>query len=70
MPRHEIESHIPAVNVLNTDMTVIVRSNGKKLGQLTISRGSIDWAPAGYKTSWTMTWEQFAGTMKDNIDGT
>jgi hypothetical protein len=67
MPRHEIEASLPAHRVVNTDVTVIVKSNGKRLGELLISRGSIDWRPRRKWTTSTcrLSWEQFDKLMQD-----
>ena len=45
MPQHEIEIEIPAKAVLHKDVTFTIKSDGAKLGQLRISKGSIDWQP-------------------------
>jgi hypothetical protein len=38
-----------AVEVQNSDVVVVVKADGEKLGRLTISLGSIDWLPKGKK---------------------
>jgi hypothetical protein len=60
MSKHDIEASLPAHNVVNTDLNVVVRSDGKRLGELLISKGSIDWRPARRQSSISLTWEQFA----------
>jgi hypothetical protein len=64
MPRHEIEASLPAHRIVNTDVTVIVKSNGTKLGELLMSKGSIDWRPSKHQTSFRMSWERFARLME------
>jgi hypothetical protein len=66
MPSHEIEASLPAHRIVNTDVTVIVKSDGAKLGELLISKGSIDWRPSKRQSSHRMTWEKFAQCMEDN----
>ena len=68
MPRHEIEASLPAHRIVNTDVTVIVKSNGTKLGELLMSKGSIDWRPSKHQTSYRMTWEKFARLMEGDPD--
>lgn len=55
-----------APKILNKkDMVLVVKANGKKLGELMISRGNIEWLPSGahvYKQ--TMGWTKFADVMQ------
>lgn len=59
MPQHEVELKIAhAVQVGNVDLEIPVKRDGKPLGRLKISRGSVDWIPspkakAGYRLNWT-----------------
>ena len=65
MPRHEIEASIPALSIVNTDVTVMVKSNEKKLGELLISKGSIDWLPSGHEwPPYRVSWERFDEFMR------
>ena len=64
MPRHEIEASLPAHRIVNTDVTVIVKSDGTKLGELLMSKGSIDWRPSKHQSSYRMSWEKFARLME------
>ena len=57
----------PAVTVHNADVDVLVRSNGRKLGTVRISKGTIDWMPArNSKTHYKMSWERFHDLMVEN----
>jgi hypothetical protein len=69
MPRHEIEASLPAHRIVNADVTVVVKSDGAKLGELLISKGSIDWRPSKHQTSHRMSWEKFAKCMEENAGG-
>ena len=55
-----------APRILNKkDMVLVVKADGKKLGELMISRGNIEWLPSGgrlYKQ--TMRWSKFAEVMQ------
>ena len=64
MPRHEIEIEIPAKAVLHKDVTFTIKSDGAMLGQLRISKGSIDWKP-GKRRVIRMDWERFDRLMQD-----
>jgi hypothetical protein len=69
MAKHEIEVSLPAHEVRNTDVTVIVHSNGQRLGELAISKGSIDWRPARKHAPVRLRWERFADLMERYADG-
>ena len=45
MARHDIEMEIPPKVVLNSDVRFVVRSDGVKLGELLVSKGSVAWIP-------------------------
>jgi hypothetical protein len=64
MPAHDIDVTIPAQTVLNKDMEISVRSDGRLFGRLRVSRGSIDWLPANSPISRRMSWEKFAEVME------
>jgi len=64
MAEHEIEINIPPRSVLYKDVTFIIRSNDSKLGELRISKGSIDWRPGNKRKVLRMEWEQFDKLMR------
>jgi hypothetical protein len=55
--------------VVNTDLSVIVNSDGQRLGELLISKGSLDWRPARHQYSVKISWENFARLMERWHDG-
>lgn len=59
---------LKAIEVQNGDVAVVVRVDGKKLGTLTMSLGSIDWLPkgkwSGKKSEIQKTWTEFAAQME------
>ncbi|HZP72604.1 MAG TPA: hypothetical protein VFA97_04405 [Gaiellaceae bacterium] len=59
----KIDHELPVGNV---DLKVIVDEDGERLGQLTISRGSIDWKPGRAKRTWSLEWDRFDALMRDN----
>lgn len=65
MAKHEIEVTVPAQRIFNADLTVIVRSDGSRLGELGISKGSLDWRPAKRQSAISMRWETFAALIED-----
>ena len=65
MPAHDIDVTIPAQTVLNKDMEISVRADGRLFGRVRVSRGSIDWLPANSPVSRRMSWEKFAEVMDE-----
>jgi hypothetical protein len=62
MAEHIVKVKIPQrVEVLSKDLEVQVIRNGRRLGTLKISRGSLDWRDASDQFSHVLYWEHFAG---------
>lgn len=57
------------IEVLNTDVEVLVKSNGETFGTLTLSKGTIDWRPkkkhVGGKNEVKLSWSQFNKAMQN-----
>lgn len=66
MAEHEIEVDIPARLVLHKDVTFTIWSDQQKLGELRISKGTIDWKPANKQTTIKKSWEQFDRLMQQS----
>lgn len=66
MAEHEIFFTIPNNTVFNTDVVFQVRSGGEKLGELHISKGSIDWYSRNARIPSVLTWEQFDRVMSEH----
>ncbi len=64
MPKHDIDVEIPPKVVLNSDVRFVVRSEGKKLGELLVSRGSIAWVPGHSPNAIHVQWERFDDLMR------
>jgi len=66
MPEHRITVHpSKPLEVAAADLVIEVTSDGEKLGELRVSRGSIDWAPKNHSYGIAFTWEQFDALMRD-----
>ena len=70
MAAHAIKLRITkGIEVLNTDITVEVKKDGKRFGTVTISKGSIDWRPTkkhvGGKNEIPLTWTEFDKAMRE-----
>lgn len=65
MPTHRVEVEIPPKLVLNKDVRIVVSSGDTRLGELQISKGSVDWRPAKHPSSYRLSWERFDAVMRD-----
>lgn len=67
MTQHEIEMSIPTTKVvMHADVVFEVRSDGEKLGELRVSKGTIDWRPANAQKPAKLTWERFDQLMQEH----
>lgn len=66
MPYHDIEVQLPPRVVHNTDVRFVIHSDGVKLGELLVSRGSIDWLPASFAAPFELAWERFDELMREH----
>ena len=68
MAKHTINCKFKSVEVINSDLEVIVDQDGKRFGTLTISKGSIDWRPArkwtARKSEFHKDWSAFDRLMR------
>jgi hypothetical protein len=69
MAQHEICAAFQApVEIINRDLEVTVKRNGKVFGTLTLSKGTIDWRPMkkriGGRNEVRMKWTQFDKKMR------
>jgi hypothetical protein len=67
---HEIKVKLSKrIEVLNSDVEIVVKKDGSVLGTLTLSKGSIDWRPKkkhiGGKSEVQLTWAQFDRRMRE-----
>jgi hypothetical protein len=57
------------IEVINSDIVIVVRKDGERLGTLTLSKGTIDWRPKsarrGKQRETSLDWTQFARAMRD-----
>lgn len=60
---HEINVELPRMELGNTDMKVFIHSNGEKLGEIRMSKGTIDYFPAHKQYSMSLTWAEFDNMM-------
>jgi hypothetical protein len=66
MPKHDVEMSIPTSKVvLHADVVFEVHSDGRRLGELRVSQGGIDWRPGNAKIPAKLTWERFDRIMEE-----
>lgn len=56
---------VPEHEIVNTDVVVAVFSDDEKLGEVRISRGTIDWVPRNHTHAFRLSWEAFDSVMRD-----
>ena len=64
MATHDVTVDLPTGLVLHSDVTFVVVSDEAKLGELQVSKGSIDWLPGNGRTRYRMRWEKFNELMR------
>lgn len=65
MAHHEVSFAIPQKFVLAKDVEFEIKSNGKKLGTLLLSKGNVEWIPANNSVKKRrLTWEKFAALLE------
>jgi hypothetical protein len=65
MAKHDVTIDLPTRFVLHSDVTFAVWSDEAKLGELQVSKGSIDWLPGNGRTRYRMRWEKFNDLMRE-----
>jgi hypothetical protein len=66
MPAHDVEMSIPTTKVvLHADVVFEIQGDDEKLGELRVSKGSIDRYPSNARIPMKLTWEQFDRLMRD-----
>jgi CRISPR/Cas system-associated protein Csm6 len=68
VPRHHIEISLPTKPLKNVDTTISIWSDNEKLGELRVSRGTLDWKSARRKSVKRFSWERLA-EMLDEAPG-
>ena len=66
MPTHRVELGLPATDIQSSDVVISVWSDQELLGELRVSRGTIDWRPRHHQSVWSMEWERFDEVMRVN----
>jgi hypothetical protein len=66
MAEHDVHLEINhRITIQHVDAEFPVRSDGRLLGRLLVSKGSVDWVPA-FGSRHRLGWEQFDQLMREN----
>ena len=65
MATHKVTMRQPTEIQVNTDVEFVIRENGRKIGELHVSKGSIEWLPSNGRYKRRMRWSKFAELMRD-----
>ena len=64
---HEVIMDISTKFVLHKDVEIEVKKDGRKLGTVLVSKGNIEWLPAGNSVNKKrLSWSKFADLMVEN----
>jgi hypothetical protein len=66
MAQHRIMTRVPRHEIANADLAVKVRADDQLLGELLISRGSVDWRPTNHSYVFRLGWERLDELMREN----
>lgn len=67
MATHRITVHpSKPLAVDSADLVIEVASDDLKLGELRVSRGSIDWVPRAHASARSLEWEEFDQLMQEH----
>jgi hypothetical protein len=60
---HKIYMFEPRHEISKTDVTFVVQRGKRKLGELKVSKGSLDWYTGNGRTRYSISWELFDEIM-------
>lgn len=66
MTTHQVKMTLPPREIKRADASFAVKRDGKKLGTLEISNGSIVWFPPYTQQGLKMSWKKFSKLMEEH----
>lgn len=66
LAQHKILTKVPSHEIVNSDLVVEVRADDERLGELLVSRGTIDWRPARSQFVYKLAWHRFDELMQQH----
>ena len=65
MPQHQVSLKVAnEIPIGNVDIVIAVRRETAKFGEMTVSKGGVDWRPRGARSVYSVTWAELAGLME------
>lgn len=64
MATHKVIMRQPRDKIVNSDVVFVIKEGEKKLGELHVSKGSIEWKPNNGRFKRRMRWSKFAKFME------
>lgn len=64
MATHNVIMRQPRDKIVNSDVVFVIKEGDKKLGELHVSKGSIEWKPSNGRFKRRMRWSKFAEFME------
>lgn len=64
MATHKVIMRQPRDKIVNSDVVFVIKEGDKKLGELHVSKGSIEWKPSNGRFKRRMRWSKFAQFME------
>lgn len=61
---HEVDMQAPTLGLGKADVVFAVKSNGKTMGALHVSRGAVVWFPVKRANGYKLSWTKFAEMME------
>ncbi len=68
MAKHNVIISLPSAELGKKDAFFDIYKDDKKLGTITISKGSIEWYPLNAKRSYNMSWTKFDKIIKESFE--
>jgi hypothetical protein len=65
MAVHKVIMRQPNQLEVSVDIEFIVKENSRKIGELHVSKGSIEWLPSHGRYKRRMSWSKFAELMNE-----
>ena len=64
MAKHDVTFELPPRELGRSDVKFQVKRDGKMLGTVTVSNGSVVWFPKGVSNGYKATWREFDTLMQ------
>ena len=62
---HKVKFSTPELDVQRADVEFSVSNEGKKMGTLKVSKGSVVWTPKDYTYGHKLSWNDFGIVMQE-----